>query len=501
MDANLTDLLASDLRAADFTVDVLDDLWGGPAAHALSRGFRLPAAEALVGEASPAAVLAKLCVLGLPVPRALVARSLPRLGVDGAERLGLVESNGRDPGDDVSAALDLRPYQSSDAAGRVDWWIASDLGEMTRSGSLREDHVLGIGGAGLTLAGLTVRREVDSVLDLGTGCGIQALHASRHAGAVTATDVSGRALGIAGLNAGLNGCADITFTHSDLYDNLPGSRYDLIVSNPPFVITPRHADVPAYDYRDGGLIGDEIVGRVVRGAAEHLRPGGMAQLLGNWEYTPDADGADRVAAWADEAGLDVWLIEREVQDACEYAETWIRDGGTRPGTAAFSAMYAAWLGDFARRGVTSVGFGYILLRRPGPGTRRLRRVEKLSTPLSDTDSLGAHFDECLRAHDSAGGDVRGWTLTRADDVTEERHYWPGAADPTTILLRQGGGFARTIQVDTAVAGLVGACDGDLSVGAIVDALASLMGIPASELSESIVPTIRKLVDDGILNVR
>nr|WP_218852506.1 methyltransferase [Spelaeicoccus albus] len=493
------------MRAARYTVDALNDLCGESAGRALARGFPLPARQALDGDDSPAAVLARLFVLGEPVRRDLVDRSLPRAGADGAARLGLVSIAGRSTDDEVCAALDLRPYAASDGHGPVDWWIASDLGESVRSGPLGEDHVLGVGGAGLTLAGLTVRREVGNVLDLGTGCGIQALHASRHAGRVVAADVSRRALRLAGLNAGLNAAAtagrsNIDVVHSDLYSELGPERFDLIVSNPPFVITPRGADVPAYDYRDGGLVGDELVERVVRGAAEHLQPGGIAQLLGNWEYSDGADGLDRVAAWIDGTGLDAWVIEREAQDPCEYAETWIRDGAVKPGTGEFDRLYAAWLADFARRRVDAVGFGYILLRRPGPGTRPLRRFERLGTPLPETAALGTHIEQCLRAHDGLLDDVRTAILVRADDVTEERHYWPGSADPTAVLLRQGGGFARSTQVDTATAGFVGACDGELSVGALIEALASILGVAASELSESIVPMVRKFVDDGILGI-
>lgn len=500
MEANSIDALAADFRAAHYTVDALERLWGEPAGKALARGFAVPAREALDGDESPAAVLARLFVLGLPVRRDLADRSLPSLRAGGAARLGLLTASGESAEDQVAATLDVRPYTASDARGTVDWWIASDPGEAARGGPLAEDHVLGIGGAGLTLAGLTVRRNVDAVLDLGTGCGIQALHASRHARDVVATDVSPRALRLAALNARLAGTSNIRTARGDLYEAAGEERFDLIVSNPPFVITPRHADVPAYDYRDGGLVGDETVERVVRGAADRLRPGGIAQLLGNWEYRDGADGLDRVAAWTDETGLDAWVIEREVQDPCEYAETWIRDGGTRPGSAEFDRMYSAWLSDFARRGVEAVGFGYILLRRPGPGTKPLRRFERLGTPLPETATPGTHLDACLRAHDALPDDVRTATVTRAPDVTEERHHWPGAADPTAIVLRQGGGFSRSLQVDSATAGFVGACDGELGVGALIDALASITGVAASELSDSIVPTVRKLVDDGILMV-
>ncbi len=61
----------------------------------------------------------------------------------------------------------------------------------------------------------------------------------------------------------------------------------------------------------------------------------------------------------------------------------------------------------------------------------------------------------------------------APDVTEARHLLPGNDDPSVIELRQGGGFARTVNVDPALAGFVGACDGELTVVQIASALADL----------------------------
>ena len=66
------------------------------------------------------------------------------------------------------------------------------------------DHVPGVHRPSVTLAHLTVRRPVRSFLDLGTGCGVEALLASPHAERVLATDVSPRAVNFAAFNAQLN---------------------------------------------------------------------------------------------------------------------------------------------------------------------------------------------------------------------------------------------------------------------------------------------------------
>ena len=501
--------LRADLTAARFTVASLDAGWGADASSALHRGERVPARRVLEarraahGASADLATLAEMFVLGLPVPGTDAAHALPALGVEGAVELGLLGP--ADGGASVRALLDLSPYAFTDASGSAEWWILSDLGELALGHALGEQHVLGVGGASTTLSGLMLPSPARRALDLGTGCGIQAMHASRFAEHVVATDISPRALEIARLNMGLNEIDGVEFRLGSLFEPVAGERFDRIVSNPPFVITPRSGDVPEYDYRDGGMVGDGLVEAVFRGAAEHLEPGGVAQLLGNWEYRGRRDALDRVRAWAGE--LDHWVVEREVQHVTSYAETWIRDGGTRPGTPEFDRLYDAWLDDFAARGVHQVGFGYVLLRRAtdasGASLPRLSRLERLHGPLGDNGSgPGGHLAECLAARDrQASLDDAGLAATRlvvAGDVTEERHYWPGDEHPTAMLLRQGGGFGRAITIDTGLAALVGACDGELSVGAIIAAVAHLLEVDESALSAELLPAVRTLIDDGML---
>ena len=483
--------LAADLSNANFTVDALADLWGQDAAAALHRGHRVPALRRL-NSTTPLSTLARVFVLGLPVGAAELDAALPTLGLAGAVELGLVTVQGE-------PLLDLRPYSFADGRGVVSWWIASDLGELALGSAIPENHVLGVGGASTTLSGLMMSRPVDLALDLGTGCGIQALHAARHASKVIATDISSRALELAAMNAELNGITNIELRRGSLFEPVRGEQFGHIVSNPPFVITPRGVDaVPAYEYRDGGMVGDGIVASVIKDVEAVLIPGGFAQLLGNWEYGA-SDGLARVEQWVRFTGLDAWVIERERQNVEQYAETWIRDGGTIPGRE-FDRLYSAWLDDFEARGVTEVGFGYVTLRRPLAGAPTLRRFERLDTPVAD--SLGTHISALFVAHDwlqsvddAAFARV---ALTVAPDVTEQRHYWPGDEHPTVMDLRQGAGFARSVPLGTGLAAVVGACDGTLPVGAICAAVAQLLEVDGPALTEELLPQLRELMLTGLL---
>lgn len=502
LDADLIAALRADLAAADFTVDTLRGLWSESAGGALTRSHRLPAQRELdaargAGELTPVGTLAWLFVLGLSVAVEELDLSLPTLATDGAAALGLVGLGA--PGR-VEPLVDLRPYAFTDARGEAEWWIASDLGELALGHALGPDHVLGVGGASTTLSGLIVGRGPGCALDLGTGCGIQALHVARFAERVVATDISARALEYAAFNAALNRAANIEFRLGSLFDPVAGERFDHIVSNPPFVITPRVDDVPAYEYRDGGFTGDELVQRVVEGVRAHLNPGGLAQLLGNWEYRLGTEGLERVRAWT--RGLDAWVVERELQDAPRHAETWIRDGGTRPGDPEYDRWYAEWLDDFAARGVQFVGFGYLTLRAP-LGEPTLARFEQVASSGGNPAGIGEHVARALEVHDRVteltDAALAGIRLIVARDVTEERHSWPGDENPTVITLHQGAGFGRALQVDPALSGLVGACDGELTVGQITDAIAALFEVDAGALRDELLPRVRELLFTGFLD--
>lgn len=524
VDLELIARLRDDLLAAPFTGDGIQELIGPLATQALARDQIVPTAVRVDrreadprGEGLAVATLLRLFYLGQPVPAHALDAALPTLGARGAAQLGLVASSGTS-GDDVVAKVDLQPYESVDAGGAVQWWLASDQSELATGTMLRPDHVLGVGGASTTLAQITMREKVGRVLDLGTGSGVQALHASRHADRVVGTDLSRRALNYGRFNAALAG-VDIEFREGSLLDPVAGEQFDLIVSNPPFVITPRSSELTdgevasddtMFTYRDGGREGDVLLRELMMGIGEALAPGGVAQMLGNWEHHPGIAWQERIGAWLDEANaagpaLDAWFVQRDIEDPAQYAETWLRDGGLTPDRdrKGYEAAYRAYLSDFEARGVEAVGFGYVLLRRStAPGGPTLRRFEELQAPLAGP--LGEHYARVLAAHDllrsMSTSDLLAAHLAVAEDVTEERFSVPGGADPTVILLRQGGGFGRSVRMGTALAACVGACDGELSVGQIIPAIAHLLGVSADALAAELLADLRPLIQDGFLVV-
>jgi methylase of polypeptide subunit release factors len=490
-DPELVARLRADLEAAAYTGEAVGALLGPLATAALGREQTIPAQRVTAGADGPLATLVRLFGLGDAVDTQEAATALPTLGLDGAAALRLVREQG--PG--VVATCDLRPYGDDGHA----WWVASDLTELATRAPLREDHVLGIGGASTTLASWTPRPAVERALDVGTGCGVQALHLGAHAQHITVTDISRRALEFARFNAALNGL-DWEVVEGSMLDPVAGQRFGLIVSNPPFVITPRSPDVPLFEYRDGGQSGDSIVADLVRSIGDHLEPGGVAQFLGNWEVVGDTDWRERVRGWVAGTGLDAWIVQRDVQDPAEYAETWSRDGGHHSATTEFATMYAAWLDDFASRGVTAIGFGVITLQKPVGEREPFVDLTEATGPV--TAPMGPHVLSGLRARtwlaEHGEDELLAVAWRCADDVVEERHGRPGDEEPSVIQLRQGVGLGRTVRLDTVGAALVSVCDGSLPAGVALDAIAELLDEDADAVRASAVPLLRGLVADGLL---
>ncbi|WP_315065442.1 transferase [Actinomyces oris] len=532
--------LRADLADSGWGVEAVAALLGEVADAALRREIRLPALRAVraalaAGAApSPVAVLTALFMLGEPVPATALDAALPRTTAAGATAIGLVGEP--DGAGCVRALVDLRPHEAIDDVGEVRWWVASDLGELVTGRALAPDHVLGVGGAGLTLAGLTPRTRVGTALDLGCGCGIQTLYLLRHAEHVVATDISARALAFTAFNAALAGVSvtgapgagsDIApssgldseadaasesgsdagrleLLRGSLLEPVVGRRFDLIASNPPFVLTPpavREAGLPLMEYRDAG---GPILPGLVAGLGEHLEPGATAVMLGNWEHRGAGSWREAVVAWLPE-GLDAWIFERELQDPVEYATMWLRDGGLTPerDLQAFDSALEAWIDDFEARDVRGIGFGYLIVHRPQSPREPWRLLEEVTT--SGQGVLGPHIAEVLEVRERLAGldddAVADLCPLLAPDVTEERHLIPGAAEPTVILLRQGGGLGRTLQASTAVAALAGVADGELSVGQVASAVAALSELNAADalaLRAEMVEATRHLLTTGFL---
>ena len=498
--APISPALAAPLReallAADFTYDGVAEVLGARGHLALSRNETTPGRQRTAG-GTPLETLVRLFLLQTPVPLAHAEAALPGL-VDRLAVAGLLEQSVSE----VAARLDCRPYGTDgqgDEGGEGHLWVVSDLTPGLDGGPQRVggDHVLGISPASTSLAQLTLREKVGSALDLGTGCGVQALHLAAHADRVVATDVNTRALGLAQFNAALNQVADVVdVREGSFFEPVRGERFDLIATNPPFVISPATGE--RLVYRDSGLPGDRVVEDIVRAAPAHLNPGGWCQVLANWVISTDRPWDARLAEWIS-PDHDALVVQREVLDPAAYVELWLKDAGQH-GAPDYLHRYDTWLSWFDEQGIEAIGFGWINLHAAGrSATPGARRVELLEWPYDVEQPIApAVRDWGLAEPGAVTLDSR---LTTREDVVQETRGPVGAEDPATIVLRQQRGLRRARTADTVEAALVGACDGELSVGQILDAVSQLLGLDAEGAGAArttYLPVVRELVAEGFL---
>ena len=478
------------------------------------RAGRAITARADAEQVDPCAVLTGLWLLALDVTAEQLDASLPQVRTEGLEQLNLVRSEVTPEGAFVRPQVDLRPYEAEQQEGTAHLWVTSDLSAHQMDGPLPADHVLGVGQASLTLASITHRPQVRRALDVGTGCGIQLFHLLDHAEHVVGTDLSERALDFTRFNLLLNTealgldpedlGARVELLHGSLLEPVAGRSFDLVVSNPPFVITPRTEDESAeerYTYRDGGREGDTLMEELITGLPEILTAGGTAQMLGNWEIHRGTEGSggwsERPRSWVLAAGLHAWFVQRDFQNPAGYAETWLRDASEERDLADYRRRYADYLQDFEDRGVAGVGFGMIWLQRPASGTegRPWRRFEELTgevqQPLGPV--IGRTAERALAAQTDPEA-VLGQVLAVPEDVTEERYQRFGAQHPEVIIARQGAGFRRARPVSSAAAGLLGASDGEFTAAQLITAVASLTDAEESPLRAEVLD----LYTDGFL---
>ena len=484
-DPDVVDRLGADLRAAGFDAVGVPELLGSDAHRALGRGEPAAALRA-TRDGSPLATLVRLFLLGATVGEATAAHALATTRLPAAVAQGLLERDG----EDVRAALDVRPHAADDQ----EFLLVSDLDSDVRPGPVRPNHVLGLGSASVTLARAVVRTPVGTALDLGTGCGVQALHLAGHAGSVTATDVNPRALALAAATARLNG-QTWDLRPGSLFDPVHAQRFDLIVSNPPFVVGDGST---RFTYRDSGLPGDGVGRAIVEGARAHLTEGGTAQLLANWLVVGDTDWRDRVGQWVATSGCDAWVVQREVADPAEYVGLWLADAGEdgRSGgdRIAAHALAAAWLDWFATHHVRGIGMGLITLRH-NESAQPSVTLDEITGEEITGDEVGAFLTNRSWVESTGDAQLLATRFELAPQVLLEQRALPGHEGWNVVfrMLRRPGGPGATLQLDEWSQALLAGCTGAVPLQVLIDLLASAHSVPAGALAAAVVPSVLSLI--------
>jgi methylase of polypeptide subunit release factors len=481
LDDALLDALGTDLRAADYTTDGVAELLGPDANAALGRGVWWPALHATGDDRL--STLIRLFLLGTSETGQQVQAALPSVPLDDLAAAGVLTVS-----DTVSAALDIRPHSD----GEHDFFLVSDQDAALSGGPVEHDHVLGIGGASMSLARAVIRTPVRRALDLGTGCGIQALHLNSHCDQIVATDTNRRALQLAAATARLNGMS-WDMRAGNLFEPIAGERFDLIVSNPPFVVGSGSLD---YIYRDSGVAGDGLCRSIIENISDYLNPGGSAQIMANW-IVREGDWRDRVAGWLAGTGLHAWVVQRELADPVSYVSLWLADAGETADQTA--ARGAAWLDWFAQQGITGIGMGLICLQVPREGEAPEQILEEITDEPVTGVEVAAFFARRAYLRDTTDEALLAARLSTAPVFLEEQ-WLPGPDGWQQIgaAVRRPGGPAAVIGVDEVMRALLAGCRGDVPLGTLLQLLAAHHGVDADALAQAALPEVRDAIGRGIL---
>ncbi len=442
---------------------------------------QLPVLLRLTAGGRPVDTLIRLFVMGVAVGREVAEAAIAPTALDDWARLGLLAVDGGE----VRALVMLRPWD--------ELVVASDRSPGRDTG-IDPDFVMGIGGSSVLLAQLTVRDAAATALDIGTGSGFQALLAAVHCERVAATDVNSRALAFARLNGALNG-VDLELLEGPLYAPVEGRRFDLIVSNAPFVIAPR----PTHYFLHGGLPGDDVSRALVRGAADHLTDTGYCQFLANW-LMPD-DWVDRLAGWFDDSGCDAWVMRAITYTVEEYAATWLQVDNE---DTELVPTFDTWMEYFGGLGVDHIGHGLVTMQRATDGRSRLfveNGPDTVDAAVGDHVARGMQLRRRLAAMDDAV--VLASRPLLAADVRLEEASVPGDGgwQPVAHHLHRTAGLLYTGRIDGPGARMLGRCDGTRPLADLLSELAAEIELPVDEVIADALPNVRRMYQQEFLELR
>ncbi len=344
---------------------------------------------------------------------------------------------------------------------------------------------------------LMIREPVEDALDLCCGCGVHAIYASTFSKRVVATDISERALGYAKINASLNSRDNIEFVAGDLFSGVADKAFDLIVSNPPFVVGPAQEFV----YRDNPMVLDTFCRHLIKDAPQFMKPGAHLQMLCEWVEVEDQPWYERLAEWFADTGCDAWILRSSPLPPAGYATARLNDI-TGPGIDP-QMEYAAWISNFAAHRVTAIHPGHIVLRkREGENWIHARNL-----PRDIFESAGGAVLSAIAACDAVqdlGSDdvLMNSTLKLSEQLDlqqsfqRKENHW--AMDKITLSFT--GVLPLDGEVDMPVMAFLNLFDGSATVAECLEKFSASTKANPDQIRSQFLPIIRLFVGKQFIEV-
>ena len=435
---------------------------------------------------SPLDTFVRLLFLGVPVPAGAVRAALAPMSLDTWVQAGL-----------------LQPPDSADhVEPRVQFWPIRDLLQAVdlpwrRSTAPGADFVVPPGPLTLMLANMMIRRPCERILDLGAGSGLLAMSAAAHAHTVVATDMNPRAIAFTRFNARLNRIANIECRTGDLFAPVAQQRFQQIVCNPPFVISPTQR----FLFRDSGQRGDLFCRRLVPAALAHLESDGFFQFTANVAHRVGHSWKSDLEEWFADLGCEALVLAERTEDASEYALTWILSTETKV-PAEIAQRYETWMAYFERERIEAVSYLFITLRRPAAGSAWLQIDDPPCRIVGPCGDELLRFFRCRSAFGSAAGadDLLGRRLSLTPQIRLVQEYdaTPGGLELCHIEVKKTGGLQYPLTVHRNVARLLAGCDGKRTVRDLVEDFGLELDVDLDRAIALVLPVVRMLLERSVL---
>ncbi len=434
---------------------------------------------------SPLHTLIRLFLMEMPVENSILKKAIQPMTFESWEQAGLVHCRAKE----VIASVKLLPFQNL--------VLAFDLNSIMQT-PLRENYVMGIGSSTITLSNLIIRRQSRRTLDLGAGCGVHAFLAAPHSDHTVAVDINPRAVQLAQFNAKLNAITKIEWLQGDFFEPVAGQKFDLVVSNPPFVISPE----TRFIYRDGGMEADSVTRRIVREVPGFLHKGGFCQILCNWAETKGKDWQKRLEKWFEGTGCDAWVMRSESLTAATYASTWIKHTEFFDQETKFAERFRKWMAYYEKLGIESVGAGLITMRKAEGKANWFRADEspkKMLGPCGESIAKGFELRDFLETvrDDNTLLNSR---LHHSADIRLEQQLEPAEQGwkTTGSFISLAKGFAYKGNSDPLIANLLIKCNGQKPLKDLIPDMAASLGADPEQIAPTLCRLIRKLIEQGFL---
>ncbi len=374
------------------------------------------------------------------------------------------------------------------------WFAADPLWRMESEQS--SDTVLWANQTTRVLNLFSIRRPSRSTLDLGAGCGVLSVLASKHSERVAATDLNPRSAEFTLFNARLNEVENIESYTGDTFDPVQDRTFDLVLANPPFFVTPTSSRL----YCENAMELDDYCRRVVREGARHLNEDGYLQMTLEWVQTSGQSWQDRLAGWLDGTGCDAWILRGYAREAGEYAHERNKDAyAVNPERA--TQKFHECLDYYRARGVEQVCGGVLAMRRrSGKNWLRMEEVPlDVGEPVGDS-VLEVFATQTVLSAYSSDEQLLSLRPRLAASAVLEQQFRPGEGKWTLASrqLRLSQGLPAFLAVESQVAEFLAGCDGSLTLGELAQQLAARVKAPPENVRQQCCAVVRKLAERRVI---